>query len=341
MLQKYLKNFLLHPKLFLRQMGLNYSLPGTIFFQIQGFIYFTQAGYQRNSRNWDPKELEIDLSGKVYIVTGGNSGIGFTVCEELLKRNATVLMLCRNKEKGEQAIQSLKESTNVGSIELHLVDVSRPDQIKQFCIEFLNSGRNLNCLINNAGVLLSDRSTTPDGIEATFATNTLGTFLLTEYLLPALKKSAPSRVVVVSSGGMYTQKMNATDFQNQAGVWDGLRAYAQTKRQQIYLTETWANKYTPSTQVTFNSMHPGWTRTPGAINSLPSWFNSLDLRTPIQGADTILYLAMSPKVASETGKFWFDREAVPTHMPLAKTESTSQEIQQLYNYCEKYKTTLD
>lgn len=316
-------------------MGGSYSLPATIGFQITGFRNFMESGFLRHSKHWNHGDLEINLSSQVHMITGANSGIGYAAAEEIARRKAKLYLVCRNKEKGEEAVSKLKEITNNQNIHLRVLDVSVPKAVKTFAQEFEESGERLDVLVNCAGVLTNERKLTEDGIESTFATNTLGTFLLTEYLLPVLKRSAPSRVIVVSSGGMYTQKMDVSDFQSSKGNWDGTRAYAQTKRQQLILSEIWAKKYA-DTGITFNAMHPGWARTPGTQSSLPSWFDKLPLRTPAQGADTIVWLAVAERAKDFNGKFWFDRELANTHISFAHTQSSEEDYQKLYDYCSQW-----
>lgn len=315
-------------------MGGTYSLFAVISFQFRGLRHFTASSFETKSITWDPKELETDLSGKVCIVTGANSGLGYSTTKELAKRNAIVHMIARNKERGEEALKTLQAETGNPNLLLHIVDISRPPEIEKFTEEFNNSGTPLYCLINNAGTLEHERIETPEHLETTFAT-VLGSFLLTEYLLPALRKGAPSRVVNVSSGGMYTAKLDMGNLQSDKGRYDGLNAYARAKRSLVYLTEYWANKYENS-GVTFNSMHPGWCLTPGVVKSTPGWFQKLNLRTSEQGADTIVWLAISPTVVAASGKFWFDREPVATDFTWAGTRATQDEIEELYNYCSSF-----
>jgi dehydrogenase/reductase SDR family protein 12 len=301
-------------------------------------MHFTAGDFEKKSKSWNPSELDVDLSGKVCIVTGANSGLGFATSKELAKRNATVHMISRNKEKGEAALQTIRAETGNVHITLHVVDVSRPSEIERFGEEFKDSGSSLYCLVHNAGSLDHERVETPDHIEMTFATHVLGPFLLTEYLMPVLQRSAPSRVITVSSGGMYLAPMQVDNFQSDKRRYDGLNAYSRAKRCQVYLTEYWTKKYGNS-GVTFNSMHPGWCRTPGVDKSLPGWFQKLNLRSPEQGADTIVWLAISPVVATTSGRFWFDRQPAQTDFPLAKTQAKPEEIEELYKYCSTFLKT--
>lgn len=319
-------------------MGSGYSLTATVFFQARGIKQFCKSGYEKHSKNWNPKDLDVDMSERVAMVTGANSGLGYVVAEELAKRKTKVVMICRNKERGQKALEDLKKSTGNDNIELHILDISRPAQIRNFARQYINSGGRLDVLINNAGALLNKREETEDAIETTFASHTLGAFLMTEYLLPVLKKSPAARVITVTSGGMYTQKMN-DDYESKKS-YDGTRSYAQCKRHQVYLNQIWAKQHA-DTNVTFYTVHPGWARTPGTQSALPSWFDKLDLRTPQQGADTIVWLAIAESVAKESGKLWFDREVAEIHMPVGNTQSTEKEIQDMHNYCLEYKNKFE
>jgi NAD(P)-dependent dehydrogenase (short-subunit alcohol dehydrogenase family) len=151
-------------------------------------------------------------------------------------------------------------------------------------------------------------------MELTLATNLAGPFLLTNLLVSLLLRSAPARVVNVSSGGMYAERIRPADLEYERGTYRGASAYARTKRGQVVLTEMWAERLA-GTGVVVHAMHPGWVGTAGVEQSLPT-FNRLMkpfLRTVAQGADTIAWLATAPEPALSTGRFWFDRDVVPTH----------------------------
>lgn len=316
-------------------MGANSSVAGTILFPTKGYD-FCHPGFKRHSKYWNPNDMEVDLSGKTVAITGSDSGLGYAAADAIARKKAYVILICRTPDKANKAVQSLKENTGNENIEFMQLDVSSPAAVKEFANNFLDSGRDLHALINNAGLLSNEKKFTKDNLELTFATNTLGTFLLTEYLMPVLSR-CNGRVVVVSSGGMYTQKMDAKDFQGEHRSYDGPGQYSQTKRQQIYLTELWAEKY-KDTGVSFYSMHPGWARTPGTISSLPGWFDKLPLRTPEEGADTMVWLSIREKAAEEeNGKFFFDRSVVSPDLPLAHTHGSKEDKEALYAYCSKFK----
>jgi dehydrogenase/reductase SDR family protein 12 len=205
--------------------------------------------------------------------------------------------------------------------------------VRQFAERCTAQAERLDVLVNNAGVLPSTRALSPDGIELTFATNVLGPFLLTNLLLPLLERSAPARIVNVSSGGMYTQRIRVDDLQNQRGEFDGATAYARAKRAQVILTELWARRLEGS-GVVVHAMHPGWADTPGVETSLPRFYRLTRplLRTPEQGADTIVWLGAADEPGRSTGLFWHDRRPRPTHR-LPWTRDTRQEREQLWARC--------
>ena len=151
--------------------------------------------------------------------------------------------------------------------------------------------------------------------------------------MPLLEASAPARVINVSSGGMYTQKLAADDLQFERGTFDGTTAYARTKRAQVVLTELWAQRL-QSAGVMVHSMHPGWADTPGLRASLPRFYRATQflLRTPEQGADTIVWLGAAPEPAQRSGGFWHDRRERTTHMVPRTTESDA-DRNELWEQC--------
>lgn len=156
--------------------------------------------------------------------------------------------------------------------------------------------------------------------EMNFAVNVLGTYTMTELMLPLLEKAAPdAKVITVSSGGMYTVPLT-TDLQYSDEKFDGVVQYARNKRVQVALTEKWAEMYT-NKGIGFYSMHPGWAETPGIAKSLPGFNKSFSgkLRTSAEGADTIIWLALQPKENLVPGALYFDRAEAPKHLKLAAT----------------------
>jgi len=212
-------------------------------------------------------------------------------------------------------------------------DLSDIQSVRRFAERFSAQAERLDVLVNNAGVLAARREVSRDGIELTFATNVLGPFLLTNLLLPLLERSAPARIINVSSGGMYTQRIRVDDLHSERGEFDGPTVYARTKRAQVILTEMGAKRL-EGRGVVVHAMHPGWADTPGVETSLPRFYRLTRplLRTPEQGADTIVWLGAADEPARSTGLFWHDRRPRPTHL-LPWTRESQQEREQLWAQC--------
>ncbi|KAL6100339.1 dhrs12 [Pungitius sinensis] len=295
---------------------------------VKGLQEYTRSGYEAAAKHFAPADLEVSLSGRSYVITGANSGLGKATAQEVANRGGTVHMVCRNQSRADAAKQEIVERSQNQDVHVHIVDMSNARQVWEFAQSFSQSSC-VHVLINNAGCMVNQRELTEDGLEKNFATNTLGTYILTTALIPALKKVEDPRVVTVSSGGMLTQKLNADDLQFEKGAFDGTAAYAQNKRQQVILTERWATQHK---EIHFSSMHPGWADTPAVQTSMPSFHAKMQtrLRTEAMGADTVVWLAVSAAAAEQpSGLFFQDRKAVATHLPLASSRSSAQEEQKL------------
>ncbi|KAI9206323.1 uncharacterized protein BJ171DRAFT_497257 [Polychytrium aggregatum] len=297
-------------------------------FTLWGYQAFTKAGFLRASKSFDPNDLNVDLSGKVMIVTGANSGLGKVTALELAKRGAELHILCRSPNLGASARTELIEQSKNQNIHLHVVDISRPAMIKEFVSTFLRSkgdGAQLHVLVNNAGALFTEKTVTPDKLDGSFATNTLGTYYLTQLLIPTLEKTPGSRVVTVSSGGMYNARLDITDlqFERMAEKWNGVLAYAYDKRAQVELTELWAERHP---KIHFFSMHPGVDKSLPSLNK----YVGDNLRTPEQGADSIVWAACAKSALSiRSGAFIFDRQEAVQHLTLAGTQCPKDDVVKL------------
>jgi len=298
-------------------------------------LSFSRIGYFLRKHFWESEDLDVDLSGKICMVTGANSGIGFETSKQLAKRGARIFMLVRDPVRGEEARQRACEEAGHAEIFMHVVDLSRLQDVKDFVEQFVGYESSLDVLVNNAAVLLDRRECTEDGVEKTFATNVLGPFLLTNLLLPLMKDSESARIINVSSGGMYAQKLDLEKLQSLEEPFNGVIAYAQTKRAQVVLTELWAKRLSGH-GVSVYAMHPGWVDTPGLKTSLPTFAKVMKplLRKPVQGVDTVLWLAIEPHLNSLSGTFWHDRRPRSAHKT-SRTVSSSQERQKLWELCEK------
>jgi len=295
---------------------------------------YTSVGYRIRDRAWDPGDL-APMDGQVVLVTGATSGIGLAAAEGFAKLGASVRILARDAQRGERTRAEIAARSGNCEVALELCDLSELTAIRGFAERFSTQEARLDVLVNNAGVLTGERTLSADGIELTFATNVLGPFLLTDTLMGLLERSTPSRVINVSSGGMYAQRLHVDDLEMAREEFDGPVAYARTKRIEVILTELWAER-TKHAGVLVHSMHPGWVDTPGLAASLPR-FHRLTrplLRTPQQGADTIVWLGAAREPTRSSGRFWHDRRARPTHY-LPWTRESAEERDRLWAECER------
>jgi NAD(P)-dependent dehydrogenase (short-subunit alcohol dehydrogenase family) len=300
---------------------------------------YSRIGYAVRGLGWDDA-FGRTLSGSTALVTGGSSGIGEAICEGFAAAGARVHMLVRDRDRGEAAVSRI-ESRLPGAtlaIGIEVCDLADLAAIRRFAECFQAGTDRLDLLVHNAGVLPRERAHTADGVELTFATNVLGPFLLTSLLLPAMLAAAPSRVITVSSGGMYTARLDADDPQLERRAFDGPRFYAHTKRAQVALNREWAEQFTAD-RVAFHAMHPGWVDTPGLRDSLPRFRRVMRpvLRDAREGADTVVWLGTNPDLEPATGAFWQDRAPRPEHR-LPSTRETAEGRRRLWRECERLST---
>jgi len=296
---------------------------------VPGLLGFTNVGYHWHKRSWKP--LAVSLRGRTAVITGATSGLGQAAASQLAELGARVILVGRNPDKAEGTRREIVAATGNDKVVVALADLSLLAEVRKLARRLLETEPRIHVLVNNAGVLLNQRTTTSEGNEATLATNLLAPYLLTQTLLPRLRESAPSRVINVSSGGMYATGLVLDDLQYEKSAYDGSRAYARTKRALVTLTEMWAERLKDS-GVVVHAMHPGWADTPGVAGSLPV-FHTITrrfLRTAEQGADTITWLAAAEEAAKVTGVFWLDREPHTTHV-LPGTDPSPQERQELWD----------
>jgi NAD(P)-dependent dehydrogenase (short-subunit alcohol dehydrogenase family) len=300
-------------------------------------LSFDRTGFAIHSLNFDPDDLDVDLSTKRCLVTGANSGLGFEIAAALADLGAEVALLCRNAARGEAAAKSIREATGNDRVTYHRIDMSSMDSIRTFADEF--GDKTVDVLVHNAGILPAQRGESADGLELTFATHVAGPHLLTRLLRPNLAAADSARVVWVSSGGMYTRKLQLYDYNWRDREFDGTLAYAETKRAQVILSELWAYELRDE-GIAVNAMHPGWADTPGVRSSIPNFWRVMRafLRTPAEGADTAIWLAASPAAAGESGRFFFDRRPRRTHL-LPGTGESEAERRIIWTLCEE--TTAD
>jgi NAD(P)-dependent dehydrogenase (short-subunit alcohol dehydrogenase family)/carbon monoxide dehydrogenase subunit G len=282
----------------LRNLGDRLILPGA--------LGFTRMGYERRKRNWQP--LPAALDGRWAVVTGATSGLGRVTAEKLAGLGATVVLVGRHAKRLKTAQSAIIRATGNESVRTEQADLSLMAEVRRLANRLLAGSPEIHILVNNAAVLKTERSRTKEGLETSFATDLLSPWLLTRLLIPRLKASAPARIVNVLSGGMYLSGIDVDDLEFERARYDGNRAYAQAKRGLMLLTEHWSDELAGS-DVVVNAMHPGWADTPGVRDSLPGFYRLTRpvLRTPEQGADTIVWLAAADEAGEISGKFWLDR----------------------------------
>ncbi len=268
-------------------------------------INFTRRGYHA----MPDKSLSEFMDGKTVAITGPTSGLGLAAACEFARLGADLVLIGRNREKLEVARRRIADFSgrNTDHMPLLLADLSLVAEAQGVADELRVLTPQLDVLVNNAGALFNERQLTAEGNEQSLAINLLGPWVLVESLMSHLT-ACRTHVINVVSGGMYLQGLRLRDMQFATEDYDGPRAYARAKRGLVALTEHWAEKYRRS-GVRFNSMHPGWAKTPGVDASLPAFSRRLDarLRDARMGADTIVWLGSAAAVGTETGKLWFDR----------------------------------
>jgi dehydrogenase/reductase SDR family member 12 len=296
------------------------------------FFAFDRSGFERHAARFRADDLAVNLTGRVALVTGASGGLGRAAATALARLGAEVRLLCRDAERGQAAEQALRQETGNARVRAEILDVSDLAAVRRYAEA---APERVDVLVHNAGVMPEEREETGEGIERTLATNVVGPFLLTRLLRPRFAAPRGARVIWVSSGGMYTVGLDLADVAWEARAFDGVVAYAQTKRMQVVLSEMWAARFA-GTRVAVNAMHPGWADTPGVRNSLPRFHRLMQgrLRTPEQGADTIVWLAACARIEGRSGAFWFDREPAATHR-LPWTRESAAERRELWELCEQ------
>ncbi len=266
-------------------------------------VGYTRLGFSLRERAWAALPR---MDGRVVVVTGASSGIGSAAAAGFAALGASVIDVVRDVSRARE-----------GASDVRACDVSSLADVRRFAAGLTR----VDVLVNNAGALPAERSETAEGFEVAFATNVLGPFLLTSLVRPA-------RVIAVTSGGMYTARLDAYDLQTVSRPYRGAEVYARTKRAEVVLTSMWAER-----GVSSHAMHPGWVDTPGLASSLPGFHRLLRplLRTPEQGADTIVWLG-----AAEVppGRLWHDRAERPQYR-LPWTRETPADRERLWTELER------
>lgn len=275
---------------------------------------YSKVGYdlRRRTPAWPADPAPDALRGRDVVVTGASSGLGIATAEGLARLGARVHLVVRNVEKGERVVEKMREDVPGTDLRLWRCDVSDLDDVRRFAGELGAEVPEIAVLVHNAGVMPPERTTSPQGHELTMAVHVLGPLLMSELLLDQLAAGG-GRVVLVTSGGMYTQSLPVKDPEYHHGEYKPPTAYARSKRTQVALLPVLARRWADR-GVGVHAMHPGWADTPGVVDSLPGFHKVTGpiLRDATEGADTTVWLA-AVEPAPESGRFWHDRRPRPAH----------------------------
>ncbi|MFD5018913.1 SDR family oxidoreductase [Paenibacillus sp. NPDC058367] len=275
------------------------------------------------------------MRGKIALVSGANSGMGLATTVELARKGAKVIMVCRNRQRGEEALAAAKQKSHSEDIELMLCDLASLESIRSFAEEFTRKYPILDILINNAGVVTIKRQLTKDGFEMDLGVNHLGHFLLTNLLLEPLKAAEQGRIVVVASGAY---KIGALHYEDPtlARRFNPAKAYARSKLANILFTKELAARL-QGTRVTVNCVHPGAVGTNIGVNRETGFGKSIlkllsyFFLTPEQGADTAIYLATESDLQEVTGQYYYRRK----NQELTPRAQNKQEAQRLWQWSQE------
>jgi NAD(P)-dependent dehydrogenase (short-subunit alcohol dehydrogenase family) len=258
---------------------------------------------------------------------------------QLAAMGADLVLVGRSADKLARVVSELRGIDKCGRVDTVVADMADLASVRSASHHIAELAPTIHALVHNAGALTKERVLTDQGIESTIACHVLGPHLMTTLLLPVLH-SSHSRVVTVSSGGMYAATL--TDIsrgqspQMPESSYDGTKQYAIAKRLQVTLNEMWAQR---EHDITFAAMHPGWADTPGVQSSLPA-FRLLTkplLRTAAQGADTMSWLVADDHVTTQSGKFWCDRAVRDIHrLPRTKKSDTETARMVLWSWCDEH-----
>jgi NAD(P)-dependent dehydrogenase (short-subunit alcohol dehydrogenase family) len=248
------------------------------------------------------------MHGKVIVITGATSGIGAVAAEKLASKGARILVIARDRARGETTLARLRELAPGLAHGVYYADLSLLAEMKRVAGEIAAAEPRIDVLINNAGAIFGKRHVTSDGLEVTFATNHMSYFVVTDRLRERLLASAPARVINISSEAHRRMKMDFGDLQNARG-YGAFKAYGRSKLCNILFTRKLARRLT-GTGVTVNCLHPGFVNTRfgdqarGTISFILRFAKKFAI-SPEKGAETIVFLASAEEVAGVTGQYFY------------------------------------
>jgi dehydrogenase/reductase SDR family member 12 len=286
-------------------------------------LSFSRIGHATRSRlgSWS-SAADLPGAGRTVVVTGANSGLGYATARAVLAAGARVRLVVRSDDKGSDTADRLRGEVGTGAdVTWATADLLDLASVRRVAERLRDEEPRIDVLVHNAGAMFEQRELSGDGLERTYQVHVVGPHLLTALLLPTLEASAPARVVTVTSGGMYAEKLDVGRLQSPSGYRPTV-AYARAKRAQVELTAQWQRRV-GGRGVDFHVVHPGWALTPGVETSLPGFRRVVGpiLRDPDEGADSIAWLALSDDVGSG-GRLWHDRRPRSPHkVPWTRSEA--------------------
>lgn len=254
----------------------------------------------------------MTTQSKITLITGATNGIGKAAALAIARQGDHVVIAGRNPQKTEATAAELRLASGNPAVDFLVADLTSLAEVRRLAAEFTARYDRLHALVNNAGAFFMRREENDDRLEKTFALNHLSYFLLTNLLLDTLKASAPARVVNVASAAESSARVDWDDLQL-TRKYRSFNAYALSKRFNLYFTYELARRL-DGTGVTANALHPGsvatgiWANPFGRFSGLAEPLTKLVMRSPEQGAETVVYLATSPEVEGMTGKYFIDRQ---------------------------------
>lgn len=287
---------------------------------------------RRRLPGWPADAAPGALIGRQVVVTGATSGLGEQTCADLAALGAAVHLVVRDPDKGTRVRDSLRRRRPGAELRVWRCDVSDLIDVRRFTAEFAAEVGRLDVLMHNAGVMPARRTESAQGHELSLATHVLGPVLMAELLRSTLAAAESSRVVFVTSGGMYAQRLPVGDPEYLEDPYRGASAYARSKRVQVSLLPILAQRWAPA-RVTVCAMHPGWADTPGVASSLPGFGRLAGpiLRDVADGADTTVWLAAT-EPTPPTGRLWHDRRPRPEHL-VPWTRETPAARASMWSWC--------
>lgn len=274
---------------------------------------YTRIGLRvrRALPGWPADPLAGSLAGRHVLVTGASSGLGIATAEGLAELGATVHLVVRDETKGERVRAEIAGRLPGAKLQVRRCDVGDLDDVRRFAGEIVSELPSVAAVIHNAGVMAPKRTESAQGHELGMAVHLLGPVVMTQALLPVLDDA---RVVLVSSGGLYSQELRADDPEYRKGDYSPTASYARSKRMQVEMLPLLADRWSLA-GITTSAMHPGWADTPGVRESLPRFraMTSRILRDDVEGADTSIWLAAA-EPTPPSGLFWHDRRPRPINI---------------------------